>query len=286
MEAQDFRANVLITAEALAQRVNRDKNIVVLAVRSTDSSAPKPYDLNDRIPGAVDTDLASEFSRVPQPGEGSRPLPHISDLEKHVRQWGIDRSSFVVLYDHDGNLQAARGWWVLRWAGLKNIRLLDGGFAAWQAAGLPVDRIQPKPRTSSITLSAGHLPVIDAPASAALARSGILLDTRIAPNYQGGVTDPGQPARGHIPGAINIPAADLLAADGTFADEKTLIEIFRRLGVDGSRSVGFYCGAGVSAPHGMAALATIGIEAALYPGSWSAWSSESSRPVARGSEPG
>jgi thiosulfate/3-mercaptopyruvate sulfurtransferase len=175
---------------------------------------------------------------------------------------------------------------VLRWAGIADVRLLDGGFAAWAAAGLPVGFRAPMPEAGDVTLSPGHLPVLDADAAAALARRGVLLDTRVRPNYIGGATPPGAPRRGHIPGSVSAPVADLFTEAGPFADAATLRHLFAALGVDGTRPVGVTCGAGISAALGVAALASIGIEAAMYPGSWSAWSADPGRPVAIGGEPG
>jgi thiosulfate/3-mercaptopyruvate sulfurtransferase len=192
----------------------------------------------------------------------------------------------VVVYDHDRGLVAGRAWWVLRWAGVADVRLLDGGFAAWREAGLPVTRQAPRPDRGDVALSAGHLPVLDADAAAAMARQGVLLDSRIRPNYIGGPVPPGQPPRGHIPGALPAPAADNLLESGRVAEAQTLRHLYAALGADGARPLGVYCGAGISAAFCVAALASIGIPAAMYPGSWSAWSADPARPVMVGGVPG
>lgn len=279
MDQGALRATVLIGAAALA----RLEGAAVLAIRNprgaADASAP-------RIPGAVDVDLPTELAAPGGGLRGSRPLPDIRALETHARGWGIRQGQSVVVYDHDRGLVAGRAWWTLRWAGIADVRLLDGGFAAWLAAGLPVTDTVPTPGAGDVRLSPGHMPVLDEDGAAALARSGVLLDSRIRPNYIGATVAPGAPGRGHIPGALSAPAADNLTEPGPFAEAETLRHLYAALGADGSRPVGVYCGAGISACLDVAALATLGIEAAMYPGSWSAWSADPTRPVMVGGLPG
>jgi thiosulfate/3-mercaptopyruvate sulfurtransferase len=114
----------------------------------------------------------------------------------------------------------------------------------------------------------------------------VLLDTRIRGNYIGGTVAPGQAPRGHIPGSLSAPAADALTEAGTFLDAATLRHLYGALGADGSRPLGVTCGAGISAAHGVAVLASIGVAAAMFPGSWSAWSADPARPVVVGAMPG
>ncbi len=285
-EAPSRRA-VLVTAKTLAAELQADRPPVILVVRSDDTTAPRPFDTHDRIPGAIETDLALDFADPSNLRLGSRPLPALHRLEERVRAWGIDPDTAIVVYDHDGNLQAARAWWVLRWAGLSKVRMLDGGFPAWARATLPVTRVLPDlARAGTATLTGGHMPELDAAGSAALARRGVLLDSRIAPNYVGADIAPGEAPRGHIPGAVNIPAPRNLDDDGRFASLTALREIYDTAGVFDGSDVGVYCGAGVSAAHDVAALAMLGIDAAMYPGSWSAWIGDPQHPVARGREPG
>jgi thiosulfate/3-mercaptopyruvate sulfurtransferase len=271
------RSRVLITPRETAQL----HDAAVLAVRN-----PRGDEANTpRIPGAVDVDLPSELAAPGGGTRGSRPLPEIGALQSHARTWGVRQGQPVVVYDHDRGLSAARGWWVLRWAGIKDVRLLDGGFAAWVAAALPVVFRRAPPHPGDVTLRAGHLPVMDADAALAMARSGVLLDSRIRANYIGGAAPEGAPKRGHIPGAWSAPAADNFLESGAFADAATLAHLYAALGADGSRPVGVYCGAGISAAVNVAALASIGIKAAMYPGSWSAWSANADRPVVVGGRP-
>ncbi len=273
----DPRESVFVTAAALAERIASP--ITILAVRNP--RAPEHATV-PRIPGAIDIDLPSELAAPGGGTRGSRPLPDIAELQRNARRWGLRHDVPVVVYDHDRCLTAARGWWVLRWAGLRDVRLLDGGFPAWIAAGLPVQTTPGAPAPSDVTLSPGHMPVLDADAAAAMARDGVLLDTRIRGNYIGGAVGPGQAPRGHIPGSVSAPAADALTEAGSFLDAATLRHLFGALGADGTRPLGVTCGAGISAAHGVAALASIGISAAMFPGSWSAWSADPERPVTIG----
>ena len=134
-------------------------------------------------------------------------------------------------------------------------------------------------------LSAGHLPVLDADGAAALARSGRLLDARAGERYRGEV-EPIDPKRGHIPGALSLPTTENIDPDGRFVGADDLRARLAALGIEASDGLGVYCGSGVTAAHEIAALASAGITAALYPGSWSAWSNDPARPVATGPDPG
>ncbi len=187
----------------------------------------------------------------------------------------------MVAYDDVGGTSAARAWWLLRWAGLTDVRLLDGGLAAWRASGRPVESGEVVPRVGDVTLRPGGMPVIDADGAATVAESGVLLDARAAERYRGEV-EPVDPVAGHIPGARSAPTTENLDSDGRFLPPDALRRRFAALGVGPSAPVGVYCGSGVTAAHEVAALAIAGIDAALYPGSWSQWCNDPSRPVATG----
>jgi thiosulfate/3-mercaptopyruvate sulfurtransferase len=260
-------------------------DVTILAVHSINPYTGVPTFNGTRIPGAIDTEAYADFQSPPTPEGGQRPLPAIDVLEAKARAWGLRSVSTIIVYDGDRSMTAARAWWVLKWAGLRDVRVLDGGFPAWVKAGLPVTSDVTILTPSTIRLRAGNMPEMDADAALAMARDGILLDARIRPNYIGGPSEPGQPPRGHIPGAISAPAPDNVTDYGNFADAATLTEMYRVLGVDGTRSVGVYCGAGMSAAHTVLALASIGVDAAMYPGSWSAWVHDPARPVVRGGKP-
>ncbi|MEW2547348.1 sulfurtransferase [Streptomyces sp. NPDC047002] len=237
------------------------------------------------LPGAVYADLPRDLAGEPGHGTGRRPLPEPARLQDALRRWGVRASSAVVVYDDEGGRSAGRAWWVLRWAGLFDVRLLDGGLAAWSAAGGPLTADVPEPAPGDVRVAPGALPVLDAAGAARLAAEGLLLDARSAPQYRGEAGQGGDRPAGHIPGAVSAPTGENLGPDGRFAGTAELVARFRRLGADGSVPVGVYCGGGVAAAHEIAALAAAGIEAALYPGSWSAWIGDPGRPVATGPRP-
>jgi thiosulfate/3-mercaptopyruvate sulfurtransferase len=238
------------------------------------------------IPGAVFADLDTELAAPPSPEGGRHPLPDTAGLQEAARRWGIAAGRRVVVYDDNGNTAAARAWWLLRWAGVADVRILDGALAAWQGAGLRLEAGDPDPApTGDITLAPGHLPVLDADEAAALARKGLLLDARAAERYRG-ETEPVDARAGHVPGAVSAPTGGNLASAGTFLQPAELHARFTELGAVQDVPVGVYCGSGVTAAHQIAALAIAGIDAALFPGSWSAWSADPARPAATGPNPG
>lgn len=282
----DTRARVLITPARLHALIESPATLTILVIQSANPYSGKSLVTATRIPGAIDAQAYTDFAAAPTATSGQRPLPAIADLQAAARRWGLHRESTVVVYDNDRSMTAARAWWVLRWAGLPDVRVLDGGFPAWQAAGLPEATDAGPPTPSEITLSPGHMPEIGAEETAAMAREAVVLDARIRPNYIGRRVAPGQPGRGHIPGARCAPALDNVTDYGSFTDNEVLRELYAALGADGSKPVGVYCGAGMSAAHTVLALAAIGINAAMYPGSWSAWVTDPSRPVTIGASPG
>lgn len=280
------RSAALLTPGQLYQMMTEGQDVVILAIQSLNPYTGAQSSRELRVPGAIDAEAYTDFQAPSSPLHGARPLPDIAVLQANARRWGLRPEATVVVYDSDRSMVAARAWWVLRWAGLPDVRVLDGGLPAWLAAELPVAAHAPHPTPSQIVLSAGHMPELDAAASQALARHGILLDARIRPNYIGGPSADGAPPRGHIPGALSAPAPDNVTDYGNFADSDVLAELYAALGADGSRPVGVYCGAGMSAAHTVLALAAVGIEAAMYPGSWSQWVADPTRPVVRGGRPG
>ena len=293
-------STVLITVAELRHRLSSmesesagsasDDPLLILDVRWAlgDPDGYRHY-LRGHVPGARFVDLDQELAGAPGPDVGRHPLPSIDDLQAAARSWGLRNGQDVVVYDDTGALAAARAWWLLRWAGVSRVRILDGGLGAWTAGGGTVEPGPPAPVAGDVTLSAGHLPVLDADSAARLARASILLDARAGARYRA-ETEPVDARAGHIPGAISAPTTDNLADDRTFRSSAELRERFAALGArvdDGQeRAVGVYCGSGVTAAHQVAALAIVGIPAALYPGSWSQWSADPNRAVATGEQPG
>jgi thiosulfate/3-mercaptopyruvate sulfurtransferase len=274
--------DVLITAAELARL---DPAPVRLDVRWAlgDPDGHQHY-LDARIPGARYADLETELAAPASREAGRHPLPDLAVLQTAARSWGIRSDSAVVVYDNTAGLAAARAWWLLRWAGHYDVRILDGGLGAWIQSGQSTESGPPAAiEAGDIELSAGHLPTFEADAAAALARTGVLLDSRVGPRYRGEV-EPVDAKAGHIPGAVNKPTNDNIGPDGRFRSPDELRQ--RYADVDRGREIGVYCGSGITAAHEIAALAIIGIDAALYPGSWSQWAGDDARAVATGSLPG
>ncbi|WP_213577745.1 sulfurtransferase [Rhodococcus sp. USK13] len=275
----------MVTVDELKKAMTGDAPPVLLDVRWAlgDTEGRRHY-LEAHVPGAVFVDLDTELAGPAIPADGRHPLPSVGALQDAARRWGICAGSAVVAYDDTGNLAAARAWWLLRWAGLTEVALLDGGLRAWTESGNPTRSGDEHPHApGDVVLEAGHLPTLTADEAAALAVDGVLLDARAAERYTG-ETEPVDPRAGHIPGAISAPTAQNLTADGRFASVDVLRNRFAAVGAEQGAPVGVYCGSGVNAAHQIAALALAGVDAALYPGSWSQWSNDPDRPVATGPE--
>ncbi|MFF1833032.1 sulfurtransferase [Streptomyces sp. NPDC058231] len=232
------------------------------------------------IPGAVYVDLDTELAG-PAGSGGRHPLPGVEGFGAVMRRAGVSRGTPVVVYDGGQGWAAARAWWLLRWAGHPDVRVLDGGLAAW---GGELSTETPAPAEGDFVPEPGALPLLDADGAAATARSGLLLDARAAERYRGDV-EPIDRVGGHIPGAVSAPTSENTGGDGRFLPAEVLATRFKELGTDGASEVGVYCGSGVSGAHEVLALAVAGIPAALYAGSWSEWSADESRPVATGPDP-
>jgi thiosulfate/3-mercaptopyruvate sulfurtransferase len=235
--------------------------------------------LNGHIPGAVFLDLDDQFCGAPGAG-GRHPLPPTGTLERALRAAGVRRRHPVVVYDTGTGEAAARLWWTLRWAGHPDVRVLDGGYEAWVAAGLPVEPGEVSVPAGDFTVVPGQLPVLDAAGAAGTAARGVLLDARVAARFRG-ETEPIDRVAGHIPGATNLPAAALRDATGRLLPRAELRSRFTEAGVRPGSQVGAYCGSGVTAAHTVLALTAAGFpDPALYVGSWSDWITDPDRPVA------
>lgn len=276
--------DVLISPSELADRLS---DVRLLDVRWT-VMAPdgRPAYLAGHLPGAVFVDLDADLADHSATGRGRHPLPTPQALAASARRWGLNDGDAVVVYDDWNGQAAARAWWLLRAAGVSNVRILDGGWAAWQRSGGPVATEEVVPAAGDITITSLHgLAAVNADAVAAQAQSpdNLVFDARAAARYRGD-EEPLDPRAGHIPGAVSAPTAENLTADGTFKPVAELRDRFEKLGA-GAAPVTVYCGSGVTATHQIAALAIAGYDAALYPGSWSEWSSDPQRPVATGPSP-
>ncbi len=268
------RSAVLVDAKRLHDELSSATPPLLLDVRwALGDPHGREHYRDGHLPGAVYVDLDTELAAMPGGTAGRHPLPDIAALQHSARAWGLTAGRPVVAYDDNGGQAAARAWWLLRWAGVADVRILDGALTAWREAGFPLETGETVPASGDVVLAAGHLPVLDADGAAHLAGAGVLLDARAPERYRGEV-EPVDPRAGHIPGAVSAPTGENLDGGGHFLSEDLLRARFTALGAGDTRSVGVYCGSGVTAAHQIAALAVAGIDAALFPGSWSAWSSD------------
>ncbi|MFE2596854.1 sulfurtransferase [Streptomyces sp. NPDC059396] len=271
----------IITAAELQGESAGPRPPVLLDVRWQLGGPPgRPAYEAGHLPGAVYVDLDTELAGPPGAG-GRHPLPEVADFGAVMRQAGVSQDRPVVVYDGGQGWAAARAWWLLRWTGHSDVRVLDGGLAAWTG---PLSTEVPHPAEGDFSPVPGSLPLLDADGAAALARSGLLLDARAAERYRGDV-EPVDRIGGHIPGALSAPTMANVAENGTFLPAADLATRFTALGATAGTEVGVYCGSGVSGAHEVLALEIAGIPAALYAGSWSEWSADETRPVAKGPDP-
>lgn len=242
--------------------------------------------LAGHIPGAVHADLdrdLSDLSRQPE-GLGRHPLPSAQAFSATLGRWGWRPELPVVCYDAgNGALAAARLWWMLRAVGGRSVAVLDGGLAAWQAAGQRLETGDAAIREPTHVDVAFEPSTMVGHAGAAEAASrGRLVDARAEPRYRGEV-EPLDPVAGHVPGALNRPFAGNLQADGRFKPASALREEW--LALIGGREPGtivHMCGSGVTAAHNLLAMEQAGLAGSLlYPPSWSGWISDAGRPVER-----
>jgi thiosulfate/3-mercaptopyruvate sulfurtransferase len=276
----------LISADELGECLRGSQPPLVLDVQFVlgDLAAGRTMYERSRIAGAVFCDLDTVLAGPVGATGGRHPLPDPAVLERNLRALGLDDDSSVVVYDEGSGMGAARAWWLLRWIGLVDVRILDGGLPAWDAIG---GTIESGPAgggsTGSLHVDPGHLPLIDAEGAAQLAREGVLLDARAAPRYRGEV-EPIDPVAGHIPYARNLPVGELLDTSGRYLPAEDLRRKFAAVGVEPGTPVGAYCGSGVSAAQEVVALTVAGYPAALYAGSWSDWIADPARPIVTGEE--
>lgn len=281
----DYRT--LITApELMALHGRRPLVVVDCGFDLTDAGAGRRAYEAGHLTGALYAHLDADLAGSKTGRNGRHPLPERSRFAATAGAWGIAPGVQVVCYDAQGSPYAARAWWLLRWLGHGPVAVLDGGLAAWLAAGGAVDAQAPAvdaqapyPATPSASM-----PTIEA--GALLARLGKLriVDARAGERFRGEV-EPLDPVAGHIPGATLRFFKDNLQADGRFKPVPQLQQEFAALGINASADtpVVQQCGSGVSACHNLLAMAHAGLgDSLLYPGSWSEWCADPARPVAKG----
>jgi thiosulfate/3-mercaptopyruvate sulfurtransferase len=281
--------STLVSAEDLAEALRRPQSPELVVVDARAVLADPDAGLADyrraHLPGARYAHLDRDLSDHTQAGGGRHPWPDAEAFVRRLGAWGIGPQTQVVAYDNAGGaLAAARLWFLLRALGHRRAAVLDGGWQRWTALGLPLEDTLPTPQPQSYR--AGYDPslLLDADGAAALLqRGGLLLDARAGERFRGEV-EPLDRIAGHIPGALNRPFADNLAADGRFKPAAALAAEFAPLlRARPPGQVAAMCGSGVTACHHLLAMAHAGYDgAALYTGSWSGWIEDPARPVATG----
>lgn len=259
------------------QDVLREVTVLDVRYRMGGPSGPQDFAAG-HIPGAAYVDLDADLADVPggPDGLGGRhPLPEPFRFVGAMRAAGVRNDRPVVVYDDWQGRAAARAWWLLRHYGHRHVRVLDGGWSAWHRAGGVVSTESTPVTPGDFAGAPGSLETLSA--DEVLGFRGTLIDARNPERFLG-QEEPIDPVAGHIPGAVNVPTGANLDADGHFLAAGELAEIYPE------GDVGAYCGSGVTAAHDLLALAVLGREGALYPGSWSEWVNAEGpeRPVERG----
>lgn len=280
--------DALISAEQLALQLAQPNPPVVLDCRFSlqDAQAGRNAYLQQHIPSAQYADLDQQLSDPVQPGiTGRHPLPSEQRLLAAMQTWGIHTTQPVVVYDqNNGAMAAARAWWLLRYAGVQQVQVLNGGLDAWIAAGQACHNGDEaiEARASSSSFEPNWQTHWCYAAQQIVREQPNLLDARGIERFAGEV-EPIDPVAGHIPHALCVPFTTLVDAHGFFLPETALRAELSRLAVDDNKPLVAYCGSGVTACHLILAYAVAGLpEPKLYAGSWSEWITDHSRPVATG----
>jgi thiosulfate/3-mercaptopyruvate sulfurtransferase len=275
--------NTLIQATDLQTLVAAGQPLVVIdcSFDLADPGAGERAHAAGHIAGAVYAHLDRDLSGPKAPGKGRHPLPERSAFAATAGRLGVAPGVQVLTCDAQGGPYAARAWWLLRWMGHDDVAVLDGGLAAWTAAGGALTRDAPRIEPATYPHHAPAMPTFDAAELLAHLGRVRLIDARAGERFRGEV-EPLDAAAGHIPGARNRCFKDNLGADGRFKSREALRAEWAPV-LAGDAPVIHSCGSGVTACHNLLAVAHAGLgDGVLYPGSWSEWSSDPSRPLAQG----
>ncbi|HUH60576.1 MAG TPA: sulfurtransferase [Candidimonas sp.] len=283
---------LLISAESLAGRVQAP-DILVFDVRHdlADHQAGRAAYDKGHIPGAIYLDHERQLSGQKTGLNGRHPLPDRASFAALIRGLGLRPQTTAIIYDNGSSAFSAHLWWMLRWIGHEKILVLDGGWLAWQSMGGAVETtphgiaIEAPVAIPELAWGPESMPTVDAAAVLQNISTPVftVVDARSGERFRG-EAEPIDPVAGRIPGAVNRPNSDNLQSDGRF---KTAAQLRREfsdlLGDVPADQVVHQCGSGITASHNLFAMTLAGMPgSALYPGSWSEWCSDPSRPVARG----
>ena len=270
----------LMSISELIDATQSGSDIIILDCRSDLTNRDNAIHLyqTGHIPGAIHAHLEDDLSGPIIAGKTSRhPLPTQEAWQNTLRRWGIKKDSTIVVYDQQNSMFAARAWWMLLWAGINNVKVLNGGLNAWLAAKQPLSTSMPTVAASSIEIELKDWVIT---ADQLLKLPVQILDARALPRYAG-ETEPLDTKAGHIPGALNADFSVNLTENGYFQTPEILAQRFARC----DDQVVCYCGSGVTACHNILAFAIAGRDIPkLYAGSWSEWITDDTRPIASGVE--
>jgi thiosulfate/3-mercaptopyruvate sulfurtransferase len=282
------RYTTLISAANLADRLDAAPGSVLIFDCRFDLAAPESGEADctaGHLPGAHYLHLDRDLSGSKNGTNGRHPLPDRAALVATLAAFGLNDGQQVVAYDAQGGMYAARLWWLLRWLGHDSAALLDGGLQAWKAAGKPLEAGAPAKTPGNFKAAAPLAVTVDVQAVERnlTTRDHVLIDARANDRYRG-ENETIDRVGGHIPGALNHFFKDNLNAEGRFKTAHELRDAYSALlGATPPDRVVLQCGSGVTACHNALAMEIAGLHgAALYPGSWSEWSANPSRPVATG----
>ncbi|TGG90243.1 sulfurtransferase [Natronospirillum operosum] len=283
----------LIEPETLQTELGAD-GLLILDCRFdlTNPLAGREQYAAGHIPGAVYAHLDDDLAGPVVPGKtGRHPLPEPEAWQTTLRQWGVSADTRVVVYDGANSMFAARAWWMLRWAGLTDVRVLNGGCKRWLATNGATSIETPQPAPGDIEVDCPPDWIIGADDLMADLSAWQLLDARAWPRYSG-ETEPLDPKAGHIPGAVCLDFSRNVDAEGRFLPVSTLRQRFAEAGLVAGPEISSpacsspqptpvsYCGSGVTACHNILAMMLAGLpQPKLYPGSWSEWVTDDQRPV-------
>lgn len=286
MSKQSSGSPLLVAPRELADWLRSSQAPAVIDCQASlsDPAAGHRAWMSAHIPGAAHADLETDLSGPRGEDRGRHPLPDPETFAQSARVWGVRSDRAIVVYDDSSGTFAVRCWWLLRWLGHSDVRLLNGGFSAWRRAGLPTDSGGVAAGKGDFQGAPGAMPTVRTETLGPRVESGewTLLDARAEARFLGR-EEPIDPVAGHIPGARNAPFPGNVDDQGHWLAPEQLRERFRaRIGEVRPESVVHMCGSGVTACHNLFAMELAGLNgSALYPGSWSEWIRDPHRPVAR-----
>lgn len=276
--------SILVSPQALNDLIHQGQRYTLLASLWGTSEYDGAQQFQSlHIPTAQYCDTAGALAGLPGSRDGRNPMPDPKLLQKHFETWGLRQDRPVIVYDEGRGLFAGRAWWILRWAGVKNVQILDGGFANWRRHKLPT-----LTGPGNISVETDQIvdpqPQMVATIEDVKAHTGLLLDAREANRFAGRRENLDLKA-GHIPGAVNIPQRNFHHPDRTWKSKEEISELFDQAGItkDNVKDAIVYSGSGNHSALALAAMELVGLTGARhYVGGWSQWSANPANPVERG----